>query len=337
MKRMVVAAALAKDTAKAVGGSIVAIQGGNNMKRNMMIVAALAAAAGAFAWTRPNYTPPADLRDAVADSGEFNTSLPAINKNAGNIPEPGAAAVPPVIIEWVLIPKGKFRMGTDAPDKETYGNAKPVHEVSINAFEMSRTLVTVTQYAECVKAGKCEEPPEACNWGDPERRQYPVNCVHWGNAVQYAKFAATRPGTEGARLPTEAEWEYAATSAGKEPEHPWGNREMTCDRETGNCGTAQVCSRPEGNTEQGLCDMIGNLYQWVQDIFHDSYTGAPSDGGAFAGNGALRVMRGGYYLLDSDGHYRSDSRYRRSSLHYRYRDDYGIRLARDAKQVNGYR
>jgi len=106
--------------------------------------------------------------------------------------------------------------------------------------------------------------------------------------VDYCQFI-------GGRLPSEAEWEYAARSGGQDITYPWGDDEATCDyavifsNEPGiddpyGCGLHHewpVCSKPAGNTAQGLCDMAGNAYELVQDYMHGDYVGAPSDGSAW--------------------------------------------------------
>ena len=236
------------------------------------------------------------------------------------------ADTPATPVEWVNISGGKFTMG-----RHGFENAKPIHEVAVKTFDMSKTAVTVEQYAECVIKGQCAYPvfsgPD-CNWGTEGREHHPINCVSWDQADQYAKF-------KGGRLPSESEWEYAATSGGRNQKYPWGNDEPTCDRAVmyGNggfgCGTNTtwpVCSKPAGNTAQGLCDMSGNVLQWVQDRYQNSYTGAPIDGGAFEGPGTLRVMRGGSFY-DSvpkflQAEYRGDGNPSGSN------GDFGFRIAR---------
>jgi len=162
---------------------------------------------------------------------------------------------------------------------------------------MTKTQVTVEQYKACVDAGACTAPDTGgyCNWGQSDRGKHPINCVDWHQAQAYAKWA-------GGRLPTEAEWEYAARSGGRDWKYPWGNENATCDRavmdDGGNgCGrgsTWPVCSKPKGNTTHGLCDMAGNVWEWVQDWYHDSYNGAPTDGSAWEKpTGSNRVRRGG--------------------------------------------
>jgi len=196
-------------------------------------------------------------------------------------------------VEWVRIPGGSFNMGSN----DGYPNEKPVHRVTVPTFEMTKTQVTVEQYKACVDAGVCTAPNSggSCNWGQSDRGKHPINCVDWHQAQAYAKWA-------GGRLPTEAEWEYAARSGGRDWKYPWGNENATCERavisEGGDgCGrdsTWPVCSKPKGNTTQGLCDMAGNVWEWVQDWYHDSYNGAPTDGSAWERpTGSFRVFRGG--------------------------------------------
>jgi len=169
---------------------------------------------------------------------------------------------------------------------------------------MSKTDVTVEQYAECVIKGECTEPVtgDYCNWGKAGRQLHPVNCVDWNQAQAYAKF-------KGARLPSEAEFEYAATSGGRNQKYPWGNQEPTSELAVFNTNsTMPVCSKPNGNTAQGLCDMAGNVWQWVQDKYQDSYKGATVDGSAVEGTGSDRVIRGGSFYNSVASFLRADCR-----------------------------
>ncbi len=196
-----------------------------------------------------------------------------------------AALLASLNITWVKIPGGSFMMGSN-----DLSNAQPVHQVSVPSFEMLKTLVTNKQYQACVKAGACtanEDEGQAFD-GDDQ----PVVGADWNQARTFAKWV-------GGRLPSEAEWEYAARSAGKDYKYPWGNGDPCSHAVISGCGqnnqaTAPVCSKPSGNTEQGLCDMAGNAWEWVEDWYHDSYNGAPTDGGAWIDPaGSFRVSRGG--------------------------------------------
>jgi len=254
----------------------------------------------------------------------------------------GRASAGKAGIEWVSIPGGTFMMGYGARD---WPEARPIHQVEVKSFQLAKTLVTFGQYKKCVDDGACAPAhvsDGSCRIWDgsksvqgtlPDSFQgddQPVVCVDWGQAQAFAAWA-------GGRLPTEAEWEYAARSAGKDWQHPWGDDEASCKRavmdDGGNgCGmgsTWPVCGKPKGNTEQGLCDMAGNVWEWVQDWYHDSYNGAPIDGSAWESPaGSHRVVRCGSWSFDAE--------YLRAAYRlgddpaYRF-DGYGFRLARSSR------
>ena len=187
-------------------------------------------------------------------------------------------------ILWVRISSGTFTMGSGKIGEG------PAHKVTIgSSFELAKTLVTNKQYKACVDAGVCASPKD-CG-GASKGDDQPVVCVDWNQAKIFSKWA-------GGRLPSEEEWEYAARSAGKDQRYPWGNQHATCDRAVmSDCNlkeTAPVCSKPQGNTKQGLCDMAGNAWEWVQDWYHNTYNGAPTNGSAWeTPAGSYRVLRGG--------------------------------------------
>jgi formylglycine-generating enzyme len=221
--------------------------------------------------------------------------------------------------DWVSISGGTFEMGlpdTGADDQ------LPSHTVTLPAFEMWRTEVTVAQYTECVAANGCDElaKGQTCNWDEDGRDDHPVNCIDWHEATAYCTWV-------GGRLPTESEWEYAARSQGQDIAYPWGDDRATCDFAilsddhivTDGCGedsTWPVCSLTDGDTDQGLCDMAGNVVEWVQDWYHDDYVGAPDDGSAWDDPiSTKRAARGGCYFSDPDD--------LRVSERYEYNPDIG--------------
>ncbi|MEI7528990.1 MAG: SUMF1/EgtB/PvdO family nonheme iron enzyme [Elusimicrobiota bacterium] len=286
------------------------------MKRIMMIVAMLALAGSAQA---------AEFKDLAVKAWNLQSSTYADGDLF--LPDFAAYAAGAAPIKWVTIRGGKYQMGSEksAPGAN---NTQPVHEVTINTFKMAKAVVTVEQYAQCVKAGQCTVPAVTyysfnCNWYTPKAMKYPMNCLNGAQMNDYAKFA-------GGRLPTEAEWEYAARSEGKNNKYPWGNEPVTHDRAVyngiengvggGTNDTRPVCSKPAGNTKQGLCDMAGNVWQVTQDIYKDSYAGAPVDGSAVKGaaNGD-NVVRGNSFYSSSDDFMRTDFRsymYMRQGSYY---------------------
>ncbi len=190
---------------------------------------------------------------------------------------------------------------------------RPQHEVTVQSFKMMKTEVTVSQYAECVDAGVCSEPVfdnERHNWGKSGRESHPINGVNWFQVREFAEWV-------GGRLPSEAEWEYAARSGGQDIIYPWGNEWVTCavavigsdliGIDCGNETTLEVCSKPLDKTAQGLCDMAGNAKEWLEDDWHNSndsepYEGAPVDGSAWVDNprAGSRMVRGGSWHHHAD-------------------------------------
>ena len=188
-----------------------------------------------------------------------------------------------VALTWISVAGGSFDQGNPSPLEEM-SDELPLRKVDLMAFEMLKTEVTVAQYEACVEASWCAEPEARVdsNWGDPAKSDHPLNYVNWTEAVAFCEWV------EG-RLPTESEWEYAARNQGEDL-YPWGTEEADCTRavmsnEMGDgCGTGTtmpVCSKPSGNSDLGLCDMIGNVWEWTLDWYHDSYVDAPVDGSAW--------------------------------------------------------
>lgn len=202
------------------------------------------------------------------------------------------------IVDWVRIEGGTFTMGTDRLDVEE--RERPPHEVTLTDYEVARTEITVAQYQTCVDHGSCAPIEESnhCYWRRPGRPKYVQNCLSWQQARTFCEFV-------GGRLLTEAEWEYAARGRGRDVEYPWGSEpapdcdHAVMDDERGSgCGTGGVlppCTRPAGNTPQGLCDMAGNAFEWVEDPMTADYSQASPEGAAPAHgfDDGSRVMRGG--------------------------------------------
>ena len=198
-------------------------------------------------------------------------------------------------MDWMHIPGGSFWMGSERGAR----NERPEHVVEMPSFRLSKTEVTVGQFRRCVEAGVCAPPldlGDISNWGKEGREDHPVNKVTWYQARDFCTWV-------GGRLPSEAEWEYAARSGGQEQSYPWGDADPTCElanmyEDGTGCGTqhtAEICAHPGGNTGQDVCDVAGNVWEWVQDTYQDRYVGGPTDGTAWEEEsaGAERVVRGG--------------------------------------------
>ena len=220
--------------------------------------------------------------------------------------------------EMVVIPPGSFTMGAPQSEVDHYaipsGMGLPLHPVRITRqFALGEFLLTRKQYATYVEetrhgaSGCAATPPDtpllkfdaARDWRDPGFAQaddHPVICVNWDDAIAYARWLSEKTG-QSYRLPTEAEWEYAGRAAGVTGRYfgdvpicefanvrDWSKRLLysagqffnECDG--GFSNTSPVGSFPPNGF--GLYDMIGNVWEWVEDCWKFSYTDAPSDGAA---------------------------------------------------------
>lgn len=197
--------------------------------------------------------------------------------------------------DMVSLPAGSFRMGCDEKkgDENCGYNVRPVHAVTIKPFEMGKTEVTFDEWDACVADGGCPYTPQDKGWG---RGNQPVINVSWNDTQTYLAWLNRKTG-KSYRLPTEAEWEYAAR-AGTTTAYFWGNdlgggnaNCYGCGSRWGDKQTAPVGSfRPN---PFGLYDMHGNVEEWVQDCWHD-YEDAPQDGSAVMRDGScFHVVRGG--------------------------------------------
>ncbi|MBU0553993.1 SUMF1/EgtB/PvdO family nonheme iron enzyme [Myxococcota bacterium] len=195
-------------------------------------------------------------------------------------------------IEWITLEGGAFMMGAE----DGGADERPIHRVEMSPFAVSKSETTVGQYRECVEAGICRRPrtiddDPACHWGQAGRQDHPINCLDWDQAHIYAQWV-------GGRLLTEAEWEYAARSKGLPVRYPWGSAPPTpvharFDAPKGR--PAPVCAQAQGHTRQGLCDMAGNVWEWVADSYANDYRQTPLDGRAYQSVSVVRVARGGSY------------------------------------------
>ena len=199
--------------------------------------------------------------------------------------------------EMVVLPAGSFMMGS-LNSKES-----PVHRVTIpEPFAVGKYEVTLAEWDVCVVDGGCRHRPDDKGWGRGAR---PAINVSFNDALAYVRWLSHETG-EQYRLPSEAEWEYAAR-AGSQTRYAWGDEigrnRANCD----GCGSRwdDDSTAPVGSFAPnafGLHDLHGNVWEWTEDCWNDNYAGAPSDGTAWwSGDCDRRALRGGSWNSSSAG------------------------------------
>jgi formylglycine-generating enzyme required for sulfatase activity len=199
----------------------------------------------------------------------------------------------------VVLPAGTFVMGDPSGHS---ASEKPAVEVVIpHPFALGRTEVTFDDWTTCVAAKACRKVPDDHGWG---RGRRPVVNITLDEARRYADWIGRKAGLA-CRLPSEAEWEYAAR-AGTTTAYPWGAEVGHGNANCRNCfgeaaahdvyGTRPVASFAPN--PWGLYDMAGNVWEWTADCWSPSHDGAPTDGSAVGGACGERVIKGGswYYF-----------------------------------------
>ena len=230
--------------------------------------------------------------------------------------------------EMVEIPGGTFLMGD--PNCKFLCSAKPVHTVTVSAFKLGKQEVTFAQWDVCVEDGGCRGYwSNDRGWGRDIR---PVIHVSWNDAQNFIGWLNSK--TDGGyRLPTEAEWEYAARS-GTTTKYSWGDdigsNRANCNGCVGIFSGAKKTA-PVGSYSAnawGLYDMHGNVAEWVEDCWNYDYNDAPSDGRAWIGFRCTdRVIRGGSWA-GKPKYMRSGARDREDPSDRGF-IDLGFRLAQD--------
>jgi formylglycine-generating enzyme required for sulfatase activity len=257
-------------------------------------------------------------------------SPPVASASAPASSEPAPASPPPACPPGMKkIPDGKFFMGSD--DRKDEEHERPAHQVTLSAYCMDVTEVTVAQYKACSDRGECRRAPKEnewegitpaarklydplCNVLEPETHaSHPINCIDWQLADELCRAT-------GKRLPTEAEWEYA-TRGSDGRKYPWGDDPPTSGGFLNACGTecvawgkkhpdpdnplramypaddgfattAPVSSFPKGASPFGLQDVVGNVWEWVAD-WYAPYGPEPDVDPKGPATGTERVLRGG--------------------------------------------
>jgi len=222
-------------------------------------------------------------------------------------------------MEFMPVPSGCFQMGNNFGD--VYFMEIPVHEVCVSGFSMGkfdvtrgdfRKFVTDTGYrteAETgdgcyVYDGRAWKKDPAASWrspGFPQNDDHPVVCVSWNDAVVYAQWISLKNGGD-FRLPTEAEWEYAARSGGKREKYAGSNDIEEVAWYSGNSGNM---THPVGQKRAnglGLYDMSGNVWQWTADRYGENYyRESPRINPMGPQTGKNRIFRGGSWFYDRRG------------------------------------
>jgi len=194
-------------------------------------------------------------------------------------------------VEMVYVPAGTFAMGDTHGDGED--DERPAHPVTLSAFWLDRAEVTNAQFARFVKVARDSGLARGDRWVlEAGKDQYPVVNIPWRVAVAYCRWA-------GKRLPTEAEWEYAARGTDGR-KYPWGDawddRRARFDGNRGSQGAAPVGSYPTGGSPFGALDMAGNVWEWVSTLYRP-YPYVSRDGRESASTQDRHVFRGGSWDL----------------------------------------
>ncbi len=209
----------------------------------------------------------------------------------------------------IYLPGGPFIMGDD----EGESDERPAHRVNLDPFYMDETEVSNREYALCVADGACPRPSSLgatyhpVYFGDPAFAEYPVIFVSWYNAQRFCDW-------RGSRLPTEAEWEYAASY---DPinllklKYPWGDifdgtwlnfNDGPTPFNDGHRDTAPITAYPEGRSPMGLYNMSGNVMEWVADWYDPRYYRTATEVNPLGPEtGEYKAIRGGSWLSSENG------------------------------------
>jgi formylglycine-generating enzyme required for sulfatase activity/predicted Ser/Thr protein kinase len=295
--------------------------------------------------------------------------LPLLHRRSSQLPVAAPSPAPGTVIRdcptcplMTVLPAGHFTQGADSGDPDVLPFEQPSHAVVIGyPLAMSKHEVTVSEFREFVEATRRDM--SGCNtydgewqyqagasWQAPgfaQSAQHPVACTSWNDAVAYAQWLSQKSG-QTYRLPSASEWEYAAR-AGTDSTQPWAADasgacvdanvadERAAQRfpgwKTFPCSDGYVNTAPVGSFKAnafGLNDLLGNVFEWVEDCWQPDYTGAPTDGSARRdGDCKEHELRGGSWF--------SSPRFVSASYRNRFEMDYrssavGFRLVREVSQ-----
>jgi formylglycine-generating enzyme required for sulfatase activity len=244
-------------------------------------------------------------------------TLGALAVSAQPVKAPSRATVPSapwrdceaVHCPWlVTVPAGRFTMGSPDTEPERYVDEGPQHRVRLRSFAIGRFEVSFAQWDACVAAGACPAQPRDEGWG---RDQRPAIHIRWEMAKAYVAWLSQLTGQR-YRLPSEAEWEYAARAG---TSTPFGLGERVDPDQVNVAGGFTYNGSRKGVDRQrtvpvgslpanawGLHEVHGNVWEWTEDCWHDDYQRAPADGSAWTRKCAepRHVLRGGSWYDRAD-------------------------------------
>jgi serine/threonine-protein kinase len=203
--------------------------------------------------------------------------------------------------EMVYVPAGTFWMGSGEDDQDAKGDERPRHQITLPAFWLDKTPVTNAQFARFIQATGYTAEGDWQNY-DADKDTHPVVAVTWADAQAYCRWAQKR-------LPTEAEWEYAARGTDGR-KYPWGNtwdKSRANSNESGHKNATPVGAYPTGASPFGLLDMAGNVREWTSTLYKP-FPYVATDGREDPNASGPRVIRGGSWS-NYPGFLRSAYRY----------------------------
>jgi len=241
-------------------------------------------------------------------------------------------AINKLVSNMKIIPEGKFQMGC-VGEQACHHNEKPVHWVNVSSFKMMATEVTFAMWQACVESNGCNYQPK---YDSKTQANYPVNNVSFDDITEqfipWLNKLTQSIGEKKFALPSEAQWEYAAR-AGSKTKYYWGN-EINCSHArygylSNECGKQKSANPVQSYDANpfGLYDMLGNVWEWIQDCSNYNYIEAPTDGSAWLEGGCdYRVLRGGSWY-DEPNRLRLSKRYWDTTTK-RFNSTHGFRLVK---------
>ncbi len=279
----------------------------------VLCLGALAAGVYAVANLRgtPTAAPATASQAAVAEVSPSPQPAATVAPTAGptaSLPPAATGTVAPQptlpVEGMVRADGGTFLMGT----AKGQADERPAHQVAIGAFHIDQYEVTNARYQKCVVEGACTPPSQngsfhrIAYFDDPEFADYPVVNVNWNQAVQFCRWDGNK------RLPTEAEWEYAATG-GDGRRYPWGD-EFDARRVPAQEQDTIAVGNLDNASPIGALDLSGNVLEWVADVYDSKYySQAPAENPGGPAAGTDHVARGGSFGNSAAALYTATRRY----------------------------